>query len=89
VLSSVASTLRLSRRPRRRDATRKEGRVSTVRAEVTFLGALAGRWTRLAAIGVGSLGVAELFAMRPSYAIPCLLMALVLVRRRGSDPRRD
>ena len=62
--------------------------MSTVRAEVTFLGELAGRWTRLAAIGVGSLGVGEFFARRLALAIPCLVLASVLFRRRGIGPRR-
>ncbi len=62
--------------------------MSTVCAEVTFLGALAGRWTRLAAIGVGSLGVGELFAQRLANALPCLVLALVLIRLRGTEPRR-
>lgn len=61
--------------------------MSSVRAEVTFLGELAGRWTRLAAIGVGSLGVGEFFARRLAIALPCLILALVLFRRRGSSPR--
>lgn len=63
--------------------------MSTVRAEVTFFGELAGRWARLAAIGAGSLGVGELFAQRLATALPCLLMAAVLMRRRGGGPRRD
>jgi hypothetical protein len=54
---------------------------------VTFLGELAGRWTRLAAIGIGSLGVGELFARRLAIAIPWLLVALVLFHRRGGPPR--
>ncbi len=62
--------------------------MSTVRAEVTFFGALAGRWTLLAAIGVGGLGVAELFAQRLANSLLCLGVALVLIRRRGADPRR-
>jgi hypothetical protein len=62
--------------------------VSTVRAEVTFLGALAGRWTRLAALGIGGLAVGELFAQRLANALVCLVLALVLVRQRGAEPRR-
>jgi hypothetical protein len=62
--------------------------VSTVRAEVTFLEALAGRWTRLAAIGVGGLGVGEMFAQRLANALLCLIVALVLIRWRGAEPRR-
>ncbi len=62
--------------------------MSTVRAEVTFLEALAGRWTRLAAIGVGGLGMAELFAQRLANALLCLTLALMLFRRRGVEPRR-
>jgi hypothetical protein len=62
--------------------------VSTVRAEVTFLEALAGRWTRLAAIGLGGLGVVELFAERLANALIFLALALVLIRRRGADPCR-
>jgi hypothetical protein len=64
--------------------------VSTVRAEVTFLGALAGRWTRLAALGIGGLAVGELFAQRLANAVVCLILilALVLVRQRRAEPRR-
>jgi hypothetical protein len=60
--------------------------VESVRAEVTFLGELAGRWGQLAAVGVGSFGVAELFARHLAIALPCLIAALVLVRRLRARP---
>jgi hypothetical protein len=64
-------------------------RESTVRAEVTFLGELSGRWVRLAAIGVGAFGLGELFARRLVLALPCLGLAAVLLRlRRGDGSRR-
>ena len=65
--------------------------MDSVRAEVTFLGELAGRWAQLAAVGVGSLGVAELFARRLAIALTCLFAAsvLVAVRRRGGPAVRN
>ncbi len=63
--------------------------MSTVRAEVTFLGELAGRWTLLAAVGVGSLGVTGFFARRLAIALPCLVLGLVLLRRSRRGMRRD
>lgn len=56
--------------------------MSAVGAEVTFASALAGHWARLAAIGVGGLGVGELFARHLAIAIPCLLLALAIEGRR-------
>ena len=62
--------------------------MESVRVGVTFFGELAGRWARLAAVGVGSLGLGELFAKRLVVAIPCLLLAWALVARCGIGPRR-
>jgi hypothetical protein len=49
--------------------------------KVTYADALSGRGIRLTAIGVGSLGIGELCAMRLATAIPCLLLAVVLIAR--------
>jgi hypothetical protein len=54
--------------------------VSKVRVAVTFREALAGRWTQLVALGVGGLGVGELFARRMAVALACLVVAAVLCR---------
>jgi hypothetical protein len=49
--------------------------------EVTFFEALAGRKLWIGAIGLGSLGVAELMARRILIALPFITLAFVLVSR--------
>jgi hypothetical protein len=49
--------------------------------KVTYADALAGRGLRLTAIGVGSFGIGELCAKRLGTAVPCLLLAVVLIAR--------
>jgi hypothetical protein len=56
--------------------------------KLTYAEALSGRGIRLAAIGVGSFGIGELCAKRLWAAIPCLLLAVVLIARFEAASRR-
>jgi hypothetical protein len=55
--------------------------------KVTYADALSGRGIRLAAIGVGSFGIGELCAKRFGIAVPCLLLAVVLIAGFGAALR--